>query len=116
MICSNTIPNVQQTIGIFDFLDIIHAFGHGLEEWRIVDVRTDFPLVPLCFRHFQCIPTLSALADLVLHVGEHVWLHVFEHFGLHLFARRPYVSQEHIFAVLAFAQWLGFEVNVALAC
>lgn len=72
MICSNTIPNVQQTISIFDFLDIIHAFGHGLEEWRVVDVRTVFPLVPLCCRHFQCIPTLSALADLVLHVGEHV--------------------------------------------
>lgn len=116
MISSNTVSYVEQTISVFDFLDVIHAFGHGLEERRVVDVWTVFPLVSLSFRDFKRIPTLSAFTDFVLHVGEHVWLYVFEHFFLHLVAGRPYVSQEHIFAVLSFAKWLGFEVYVTLAC
>lgn len=38
MISSNTVSYVEQTISVFDFLDVIHAFFHGLEERRVVDV------------------------------------------------------------------------------
>lgn len=38
MISCNTVPYVEQTISVFDFLDVIHAFFHGLEERRVVDV------------------------------------------------------------------------------
>lgn len=85
-----------------------------MEEWRVVDLCTVFPLVPLGLRDVQGVPSVGTLGYFVVYVCEHVGFDVFEDGGLHFVTGRPYVFQKYVFSTFVFADWLNLEVNVTL--
>lgn len=114
MISRNRISQIQQTERVLNRLQFRQFLSQSLEERRIIDLsRLGLPYLTRGLRHLQGVPAFSALADLILDLGEHMGLHVFCHSVHYLLAAGPNVLQEHVLAISSFADGFGVKVDIA---